>query len=119
MLVPLLCATPLLAQTLNVEEGAMHEPVIASTAGLQGWLQDFRLRAGALGVPQATLDAVLPGLTYLPDVVERDRNQAEFTRAIWDYLDRAVSDLRIEMGRKALEDHAALLAQIEATYGVE
>jgi membrane-bound lytic murein transglycosylase B len=119
MLVAMLCATPLSAQTLNVEEGAMHEPVIASTAGLQGWLQDFRLRARALGVPQATLDAVLPGLTYLPDVVERDRNQAEFTRAIWDYLDRAVSDLRIEMGRKALEDHAALLAQIEATYGVE
>ena len=36
-------------------------------------------------------------------IIKRGRNQAEFTKAIWDYLDTAVSDLRIANGRKALD----------------
>jgi membrane-bound lytic murein transglycosylase B len=57
-------------------------------------------------------------LRYNPDVIEKDRNQAEFTRTIWDYLDRAVSDLRVENGQAAMRDNRRLLDRLEATYGV-
>ncbi len=86
---------------------------------LQGWIAAFRPRAMAAGITSATLDSALTGLTLRPDVVERDRNQTEFTRTIWDYLDRAVSDDRIAAGQAALKKRARLLDQIEARYGVD
>ena len=61
----------------------------------------------------------MPTVSFRPDVLERDRKQDEFTRTIWDYLDKAVSDDRIAAGRKALAQHAALLDRIEASYNVD
>ena len=83
------------------------------------WIAAFRPRALAVGISQATLDAVLTGMQLRPDVVEKDRNQTEFTRTIWDYLDKAVSDDRIAAGQKALKRRGALLRRIEAKYGVD
>lgn len=83
------------------------------------WLAEFRDRAAAAGVSADTLDTALPTVMWLPEVIDRDRNQFEFTRTVWDYLDRAVSEDRIALGRRALADHAALLTEIEARYGVD
>ena len=55
----------------------------------------------------------------MPDVVERDRRQAEFTRALWDYLGRAVSDARIENGQARMAEVADVLARIESRTGVD
>jgi lytic murein transglycosylase len=104
------------ALTAADQEHAMT--AIPSAAGFPVWVSAFRDRARAAGITEATLDAALPGLTFLPDVVEKDRNQAEFTRTIWDYLDRAVSEDRVTLGRRALADHRALLDRIAARYGV-
>lgn len=90
-----------------------------SEVGFRQWVAAFRPRAEAAGIPPAVLDRVLPGLTYLPDVIRRDRNQAEFTKTIWDYLDTAVSEERVANGRAALARHRDLLDRIEARYGVE
>ncbi|MFN3825064.1 MAG: lytic murein transglycosylase [Pseudorhodobacter sp.] len=88
-------------------------------AGFRGWLTGFRARAQVAGIPGAVLDNVLPGLTYQADVIRRDRNQSEFTKTIWDYLDTAVSEERVANGRAALARHRDLLERIEARYGVE
>lgn len=64
------------------------------------WVAAFRVHAAAQGIDEATLQAALGSVHYRPDVVERDRAQPEFTRAVWDYLDRAVSDARIARGRE-------------------
>ena len=84
-----------------------------------GWIAAFRPRARAAGLTDATLDRALDGVTLRPDVVEKDRNQTEFTRTIWDYLDRAVSDDRIAAGQAALKKRKLLLDGIEAKYGVD
>ncbi|NEY90053.1 lytic murein transglycosylase [Rhodobacteraceae bacterium KMS-5] len=86
--------------------------------GLNQWLAVFRERALAAGISSATLDA-LQGAEYLPQVVYNDRHQNEFTKTIWDYLDKAVSDDRMASGVKALKARADTLARIEATYGVD
>ncbi|WP_170413952.1 lytic murein transglycosylase [Ruegeria arenilitoris] len=88
-------------------------------ARFQAWLGAFRERAEQQGISVATLDRALAGLTYDKKIIERDRNQAEFSKPIWEYLDAAVSDTRIRNGRAGLERHHATLTRIEAQYGVE
>ena len=92
--------------------------VTSSQSGLDQWIAGFRPRALAAGIAPATLERALQGLRYNSAVIEKDRNQAEFTRTIWDYLDSAVSDLRVENGKAALAQHRRTLDRLEATYGV-
>ncbi len=114
LLAILLSTGPVMAtetETVPVAQG--------SDAGLRAWAGAFRDRALAEGITPATYDAAMADLTYLPDVIRRDRNQNEFTKTIWDYLSTAVSDDRIKRGQAALSKHAALLDAIEAKYGVD
>ena len=83
------------------------------------WIAAFRPRAVGAGISEATLDMALTGVTLRPDVVAKDQNQKEFTRTIWDYLDRAVSVDRIAAGQAALKKRKHLLDGIEAKYGVD
>ncbi len=108
--------------TLAVFATLMMGPLWAgppTDAGLKDWLEDLRPRALEQGITPATFDAAMTGLRYDADIIRRDRNQAEFTKTIWDYLDTAVSDLRIANGRKALAKWDSTLARIEARFGVE
>ncbi|WP_126976476.1 lytic murein transglycosylase [Frigidibacter oleivorans] len=91
----------------------------SSVAGFDGWVRDFRARALASGVSAATYDRSMQGVRYQPSIIALDRNQSEFTRAIWDYLDGAVSGARIADGRAAMARQASQLAAIERRYGVD
>ncbi len=91
----------------------------APNPAFDAWLAGFRPRARAAGISEATLERALPGAGFLPGVIERDRNQAEFTRSLEDYLAIAASDERVATGRAMRRRHAATLAAIEARYGVE
>jgi membrane-bound lytic murein transglycosylase B len=101
------------------QEGPEVIELAGTTAGLDAWIKDFRTRALANGITAQTFDSAFQGVTYNPDVITKDLNQSEFTKTIWDYLDSAASDSRIENGKKALRDNLPLLERIEATYGVE
>jgi lytic murein transglycosylase len=83
------------------------------------WVTAFKPRAAANGISQDTLDRAFRNVGYLPEVIERDRNQTEFTRTLEDYLAIAASDDRISKGRESLRRHDAVLSAIEARYGVE
>ncbi|MEO8241851.1 MAG: lytic murein transglycosylase [bacterium] len=98
-------------QEMTVETGTPE--------GLSAWVAEFRPRALAAGISEVTFDRVMPGVQFRPDVVERDRRQDEFTKTIWDYLDKAASDDRIAAGQKALKKYTRLLDQIEAKYQVD
>ena len=114
-----LAATPLGAQTIEPAEPFVQDPrAVETAADFRQWVSSFRSQALAAGVSAATYDREMRQAVFLPDVVQRDRNQNEFTKTIWNYLDTAVSDQRIEMGQAALKTHARLLAQIEARYGL-
>jgi lytic murein transglycosylase len=92
---------------------------IATQAGLEAWLEGFRLRAGAQGISPQVLEAGLSGLAFAPDIIEKDRNQSEFTKTIWVYLDSAVSPERVANGQAALAAHRGVLERIEARWGVD
>ncbi|WP_299562691.1 lytic murein transglycosylase [uncultured Sulfitobacter sp.] len=89
-----------------------------SDAGLQIWIAAFRPRALKAGIAPDLYDRAMRGIGYDEKVVERDRNQSEFTKTIWDYLATAVSDLRIANGKAALNREMPALDAIEARYGV-
>src|SRR6056297_3269176 len=88
-------------------------------AGFDRWIADFRSRAASAGIRRDVLDRAFRGVRYDPEVVAKDRNQSEFKREIWDYLDAAVSPKRVEDGQEALRRHRRVLERIEAHYGVE
>ncbi len=46
-------------------------------------------------------------------------NQDEFKEALWQYLNRRVSELRIATGRERAKEFAPLLERIERDYGVD
>lgn len=83
------------------------------------WISGLRERAFEQGITPVTFDTAFDGISYNETVIDRDRNQSEFSKALWDYLDSAASDARVNNGRAALENHAAILNEIEATYDVD
>ena len=83
------------------------------------WLTEFRARAQRAGITTSTFDRAFAGVRPDADIIRRDRNQSEFTRALWDYLDSAVSAARVRDGQTALATHRDILAAIERRYGVE
>ncbi len=103
----------------HLRPDALVVPAQVSNAGFARWIDGFRGRARAQGISNATLDRAFAGVQYNTDVISRDRNQAEFTKALWEYLDSAVSDTRIRNGRAALRKHRRTLERIEAAYGVD
>jgi len=105
---------------LTVAEPA--PPVVQKTAadaGFQRWIKGFRGRALSQGISARTFDRAFRGVRYDPDVIKRDRNQSEFTKTIWEYLDSAASDTRVKNGKSALRKHRRKLEAIEAKYGVD
>ncbi|TNC72368.1 lytic murein transglycosylase [Rubellimicrobium roseum] len=105
-------------------QGTMAQPAVNEWASVpnpayDAWVLNFLPRARSAGIPDATLQAAFAQGGFIPAVIERDRNQAEFKRSLPDYLLTAVSDSRVENGRAALARHADALARIEATYGVD
>jgi membrane-bound lytic murein transglycosylase B len=91
----------------------------ATQSGFEDWIKGFRTRALRQGISADVFDLAFAGVQYDADVIRRDRNQSEFTKTIWDYLDSAASDARVNNGKAALRKHGALLDRIEAQYGVD
>ncbi|WP_294227039.1 lytic murein transglycosylase [uncultured Shimia sp.] len=93
--------------------------VAANTKGLQRWIKRYKSRALKAGISATVLDQAFRGVEYNAAIIKKDRNQNEFTKTIWDYLDSAASDARIRNGKAALNKHNATLQKIEMRYGVD
>lgn len=94
-------------------------PAPRANAGYDAWLAGFRARAAKKGIRADVLNSAFRGAGFLPEVIEKDRNQTEFTRTLEDYLAIAVSSERLSMGQAALARHGGTLRAIESRYGVE
>ena len=80
---------------------ALPQGAVAQAAGFQNWIAGFRGRARSAGISDRTFNAAFANISYLPDSIERDRNQSEFVRPLADYMSTAVSDSRVSNGRAA------------------
>ncbi|MBR9762120.1 MAG: lytic murein transglycosylase [Rhodobacteraceae bacterium] len=91
---------------------------VAANPGFEAWKRGFRGRAMAQGISAATFDRAFRNARFMPEVIEKDRNQSEFTKSIKDYMDGAVSDTRVRNGRREYGRQSTLLSRIERSYGV-
>ncbi len=87
-------------------------------ANFNQWLSEFRRYAANQGISEATLASAFDGLRYRERVIELDRYQPEFVRAIWQYLDSAVSTTRITNGQEKYAQHRETAQQMQQRYGV-
>lgn len=88
-------------------------------ASFAAWRTDFTARAVADGHDRALVETTLAGIEPDLKVIALDRDQPEFVRPIWIYLDSAVSQTRVENGLVNVVEHAALLKELEKQYGVD
>lgn len=82
------------------------------------WLEGVRKEALARGIQRTTVDAALTGLEPLPNVLERDRSQAEVTFTLDQYLQRRVTRKTVATARESAARYQMLLRRVAAQYGV-
>ncbi len=111
----LLCAGSLLAfiaSCLPVQAETVNKP------SFDDWKVQFKQKAQAAGISQSILDSVFTSITLDPKVLKLDSSQPEFSKQIWDYLDRATSKSRVKKGIDRINQHRYLLENIEQRYAI-
>ncbi len=91
----------------------------AASQNFQAWVENFKPRAIARGIPEALYLQVMRSIAPDLSVIKADKEQPEATEEIWQYLNRRVSDWRVRAGRAKFNETVALLDRIEKTYGVD
>jgi len=98
-------------------------PTSQDPEGFQAYLQMLAARARGEGVSEATITAMITGISYNPRVVQLDRNQPGASNsptppAYTPYRLSHVDAARINRGRAVLRGLGDMGAQVEARYGV-
>ncbi len=101
-----------LAVSISVPSQAMDED------GFAQCVERFSTEAEAQGLTSQVVRDSLANLSWVERVIELDRRQPEFTTPFSDYLNRRVTEQRVEDGRRLLREHRTLLAKVEKEYGV-
>lgn len=114
MVRPAAAPAPMLGQPAERPDAAQT----AGPASFAAWKQDFARQALAAGISRKTVDSALANARLQPRIISLDRAQPEFTRTPWQYLDGAVSALRIKTGRAKLKEYAAPLQAASQRHGV-
>ncbi|MFZ1467518.1 MAG: lytic murein transglycosylase [Paracoccaceae bacterium] len=99
--------------------GQSAPPQPVPDAGWDAWVAAYKDRAAARGVSRGTIDAAFRGAGFLPEVIEKDRNQTEFKRSTEDYLNIAASDERVSLGRSKYAAYSGVLNALQSRYGVD
>ncbi len=97
---------------------SLAQPAAAQSETFAQWRSGFIERAVARGHDRELVTETLRGVEPNARAIELDRSQPEFVRPIWEYLDSAASETRVDTGRMRMAEEAALLSSLEARYGV-
>ena len=108
-----LAAAPLLAVPLGGRIAAAAESDFSS------FLAGVRRDAAAQGIRPATIDIAYRYIQYLPRVVELDRKQPEHKMTFAEYVEKVVTQQRIDDARRHLADNSALLQQVWQRFRVQ
>ena len=82
------------------------------------WLVALEKEARNRGISQATLDSAFEGVQLDAKILDRDRSQPGAPQKFCDYMDRRLTETRIDRGKRMLVEHRALLSRVSAEYGV-
>src|SRR5215468_10093352 len=113
---PKLTRRNLLAGLAGAATAQSGLPAAHAKIGFEQWIAAFRSKAAARGVSEETYTRVMRGVQ--PDMTGLNaiRNQPEFNQQLWQYLNRAASDWRIDAGKVKAKEYASLLSRIERDF---
>jgi membrane-bound lytic murein transglycosylase B len=94
-------------------------PPAFAAPSFDAFIQSLWPAASARGVSGETFDGAFARVSLDKSILKLTRKQAEFVKPIWQYLDGAVSQARIETGRDMAREWAETLARAQAQYGVD
>lgn len=93
-------------------------PAIEQRPSFAEWLEGVRAEALSRGIRTDVIERALSGIEPLDIVVERDRNQAEFSLSLDAYLKRRLTPALVRTARAMASRHRALAGRVAAVYGV-
>ncbi|HCV70388.1 MAG TPA: lytic murein transglycosylase, partial [Agrobacterium sp.] len=70
------------------------------------------------GVPAAAIEKALAGAQIDPKVLSRDRAQGVFRQTFLEFSQRTVSQARLDIGRKKLQELSSTFARAENEFGI-
>jgi membrane-bound lytic murein transglycosylase B len=109
---PTAFANPTVRMSHPVADDVDRSPQFAA------WIEGVKAEARTKGIREQTLTAAFANTRLNQRVVELNENQPEFNRAIWDYMDSAVSSQRVSKGRTLARKYRKSLGRAEREYGV-
>ncbi len=83
------------------------------------WLVDLKKEALAQGIPETLFDQAFDGISLNKTVIELDKKQPEFTVTFQDYIEKRLSNTRIDRGLAKLASHKDRLDAVAEKYGVQ
>jgi membrane-bound lytic murein transglycosylase B len=89
-----------------------------SAEDFQHWLIELEKDVLRKGIKPSTWQAVLPYLVINEQVLALDRQQPEFTQTFWTYLNKRMTDIRIQAGKLQYFRYESLLKRLETEHGV-
>lgn len=114
-LLALLLSGTALAQQNN---SPTHAPAAACGGDLSTFLQGVKAEAVGNGVPADVVDRALEGARIDEKVLSRDRAQGVFRQTFLEFSKRTVSQSRLDIGRKKLQELSHVFQRAEQEFGV-
>jgi membrane-bound lytic murein transglycosylase B len=92
---------------------------LAAEGDFAGFVAAVRRDALAQGIRPGTVDGALRRAEFLPRVIELDRKQPERTMTLAGFLEKVVSQQKINDGRAALSENLSLLTRVQQRFNVQ
>ena len=91
---------------------------VACGGDLATFLKGVKDEAVAKGVPAEAVDKALAGAQIDQKVLSRDRAQGVFRQTFLEFSQRTVSQGRLDMGRKKIQEYSSVFKRAEDEFGV-
>ena len=111
------CAATPDAQTVPAVN-TVPAPQASQAERFAAWKADFITRAVAKGYDRNMVAALINPAKIEERALDRDRDQPEFSRPVWAYVDNAANATRLNNGRAKLAEQRRTFDAIEARYKV-
>ena len=85
----------------------------------KNWLNNFTIFAAAEGISENTINLVLKKAKFLPNVIKYDRYQPEFYEDTLTYINKRVSNKRINSGTILYNSNKKFINEIEKKFSVD
>jgi len=92
--------------------------VFASSHTFEDFLVQIRQMATEQGVSKATIDKAFFQLSPRPEALKEDKKQPEFNQNFWAYVNKRVTQTRLNNGYDTLKQNSSLLNKYTQQYGI-